>query len=85
MKTATANTMAKQKTSLNRGSFFVVEPRKSFMAFAMHEFQPKNTIRVQKILKNGKNLKYEVKKGIYQTIKNTKRVSSNKIKNTYRV
>lgn len=54
------------------------------MAFEMHEFQPKHDA-CSNILKNGKNLKYEVKKGIYQIIKNTKRILLNKIKNTYRV
>ena len=67
------------------GKFFCCQTTKIVYGFCDAQISAKNTMRVQKILKNGKNLKYEVKKGIYQTIKNTIRIPLNKIKNTYRV
>lgn len=78
--------MAKQTKNFPKsGKFFCCQTTKIVYGFCDAQILTKNTISVQKILKNGKNLKYEVKKGIYQTIKNTMRILLNKIKNTNRV
>ena len=78
--------MAKQTKNFPKsGKFFCCKTTKIVYGFCNARILAKNTMRVQKILKNGKNSKYEVKKGIYRTIKNTMRISLNKIKNTYRV